>query len=72
MRAGQAVDRQMRGDTDALAAYASRIEHVYDCYLQNRNMFYESECRWGSEFWRRRRAHRSGDPHTRRTAAVGA
>jgi hypothetical protein len=72
MRAAKAVDEHLRGDAAALAAYVGRIEHVYDCYLQNRNAFYESEGRWDSEFWRRRRARRSDHSHARRSAVVGA
>lgn len=72
MRAAQAVDRHLRGDPGAIESYITRIEHVYDCYLQNRNAFYESECRWNSDFWRRRRARHGAGSHARRAAAAGA
>jgi hypothetical protein len=72
MRAAKAVDEHLRADTAALAAYVGRIEHVYDCYLQSRDAFYESEGRWDSEFWRRRGARRSDHSQTRSSAVVGS
>lgn len=53
--AGEALDRHLSGDEQALALYQDRIATVYDTYLRNRNAYYQLEQRFVDRpFWRRR------------------
>lgn len=55
LRAGQALDRALVGDSAGIADYVSRLEQVYATYLRNRQIFYAAEPRWsGHPFWQRR------------------
>ena len=55
--AARAVDLTLRGDRDAMQAYAMEVEREFDSYRQQRRQFYLNERRWPNHpFWEVRQA----------------
>lgn len=55
IRAAEAAQASLLGDTDAPAAYAAELGMAFDAYLITRAEYYRREMRWpDSLFWRRR------------------
>lgn len=59
MKAAQAVDASLSGDTQAVEEYSTRLESIRAAYLERHRLVYETEARWPDRsFWRRRqRSH---------------
>lgn len=63
LRAAEAIDQHLTGNTSALSDYSAAVAQDFDRYLSTRRMFYSRERRWpGSTFWKRR----AGDGITER------
>lgn len=56
LAAAEATDRDLSGNTTAIADYTASIAAIYAAYRKQLDLNYESETRWrNSPFWRRRR-----------------
>jgi len=54
--AAHAIDRTLRGDTDAMERYAAVVSREFETYTQQRRRFYSAEQRWEHHpFWLKRR-----------------
>lgn len=55
MKAGQAVDAHLSGQSTALHNYSNQIHKIYSAYRQNYTTYYRYEVRWPHQtFWKRR------------------
>ena len=55
LRAAEAIDQHLAGNTSALPNYSVAVDQDFDRYLSTRRMFYSREQRWPrSTFWKRR------------------
>jgi flavin-dependent dehydrogenase len=55
MKAGQAVDAHLLGQSTALHNYSNQIHKIYSAYRQNYTTYYRYEVRWPDQtFWKRR------------------
>jgi flavin-dependent dehydrogenase len=55
LRAGEAIDAELKGEAGRVAQASMDLWRVYETYLRNRRRVYEEERRWSDHaFWRRR------------------
>ncbi len=61
MKAGEAVDRALQGDSEAMLTYASQLDKTREIYKIRRQMHYASEMRWADQpFWQKRVFSKTG------------
>ncbi|MGH9930046.1 MAG: hypothetical protein ACREA9_12600, partial [Pyrinomonadaceae bacterium] len=59
LRAAEAIDQHLTGNTSALPDYSTAVDQDFARYLSTRRLFYSREQRWpGSTFWKRRASDR--------------
>ena len=60
LKAGQALNARLNGDSNSLLEYSRNLNSLYEAYLHNYRRFYAYESRWLKyEFWQRRQGKSS-------------